>query len=94
VTEKIVAVLKRMQCPLVLEPHQIQGLDFVHIFPAVQWLLREALEMKENWKSLIESTAASQFSSFFGQKEVWPLPEGESTGARPDASARTDGAAR
>jgi len=35
-TEKIVGVLKRMRCPHRLEPHQIQGLDFIHIYPVVQ----------------------------------------------------------
>jgi len=35
-TEKIVGVLKRMKCPHRLEPHQIQGLDFIHIYPVVQ----------------------------------------------------------
>uniref|UniRef100_A0A803VV31 Coiled-coil domain-containing protein 93 n=1 Tax=Ficedula albicollis TaxID=59894 RepID=A0A803VV31_FICAL len=35
-TEKIVSVLPKMKCPHRLEPHQIQGLDFIHIFPVVQ----------------------------------------------------------
>lgn len=35
-TEKIVAVLPRMKCPHNIEPHQIQGLDFIHIYPVVQ----------------------------------------------------------
>lgn len=40
-TEKIVSVLPKMKCPHRLEPHQIQGLDFIHIFPVVQvWALR------------------------------------------------------
>lgn len=35
-TERIVSVLPRMKCPHRIEPHQIQGLDFIHIFPVVQ----------------------------------------------------------
>ena len=35
-TEKIVAVLPKMKCPHRIEPHQIQGLDFIHIYPVVQ----------------------------------------------------------
>lgn len=35
-TEKIVAVLPKIKCPLALEPHQIQGLDFIHIYPVIQ----------------------------------------------------------
>uniref|UniRef100_A0A8C5BQT5 Coiled-coil domain-containing protein 93 n=1 Tax=Gadus morhua TaxID=8049 RepID=A0A8C5BQT5_GADMO len=35
-TENIVSVLPKMKCPHRLEPHQIQGLDFIHIFPVIQ----------------------------------------------------------
>ncbi|KAK7905103.1 hypothetical protein WMY93_017710 [Mugilogobius chulae] len=35
-TEKIVSVLPKMKCPHRLEPHQIQGLDFIHIYPVIQ----------------------------------------------------------
>ena len=38
-TEKIVAVLPKMKCPHRIEPHQIQGLDFIHIYPVVQVIL-------------------------------------------------------
>lgn len=37
-TEKIVAVLPKIKCPHRIEPHQIQGLDCVHIFPIIQVL--------------------------------------------------------
>ena len=45
-TEKIVAVLPKMKCPHRIEPHQIQGLDFINIFPVVQWLVKKALETR------------------------------------------------
>lgn len=35
-TEKIVAMLPKMNCPHRIEPHQIQGLDCIHIFPVIQ----------------------------------------------------------
>lgn len=35
-TEKIVSVLPKMKCPYQVEPHQIQGLDCIHVFPVVQ----------------------------------------------------------
>ena len=46
-TESIVAVLPRMKCPHRIEPHQIQGLDFIHIFPVVQvsWWYLSALSV-------------------------------------------------
>ncbi|CAB1328820.1 unnamed protein product [Coregonus sp. 'balchen'] len=46
-TEKIVSVLPKMKCPHRLEPHQIQGLDFIHIFPVIQWLVKRAIETRE-----------------------------------------------
>ena len=45
-TEKIVSVLPKMKCPVQIEPHQIQGLDFINIFPVIQWLVKKALETR------------------------------------------------
>lgn len=42
-TEKIVAALPRMKCPYLIEPHQIQGLDFINIFPVIQWLVKRSV---------------------------------------------------
>ncbi|XP_071955129.1 coiled-coil domain-containing protein 93-like [Antedon mediterranea] len=61
-TEKIVAVLPRMKCPHRLEPHQIQGLDFIHIFPVVQWLVKRAIETKEEMGDQIRAFSVSQFN--------------------------------
>uniref|UniRef100_A0A915ERR8 Coiled-coil domain-containing protein 93 n=1 Tax=Ditylenchus dipsaci TaxID=166011 RepID=A0A915ERR8_9BILA len=33
-TERIVEVLPKVKCPHTIEPHQIQGLDCIHIFPS------------------------------------------------------------
>ena len=35
-----------MKCPYPIEPHQIQGKDFIHIFPVVQWLVKRVLERR------------------------------------------------
>ncbi|XP_041365709.1 coiled-coil domain-containing protein 93-like [Gigantopelta aegis] len=61
-TEKIVAVLPKMKCPHRIEPHQIQGLDFIHIYPVVQWLVKRAIETREEMGDYIRSFAVSQFS--------------------------------
>lgn len=63
-TEKIVAVLPRMKCPHRLEPHQIQGLDFIHIFPVIQWLVKKAIERKEEMGDYIREFSVSQFNKF------------------------------
>ncbi|XP_035994668.1 coiled-coil domain-containing protein 93 isoform X3 [Fundulus heteroclitus] len=60
-TEKIVSVLPKMKCPHRLEPHQIQGLDFIHIFPVIQWLVKRAIETREEMGDYVRSFSISQF---------------------------------
>lgn len=60
-TEKIVGALKRMKCPHRIEPHQIQGLDFIHIFPVVQWLVKKAMETRQEREDYIRAYSVSQF---------------------------------
>ncbi|KPP59075.1 hypothetical protein Z043_123040 [Scleropages formosus] len=60
-TEKLVSVLPKMKCPHRLEPHQIQGLDFIHIFPVVQWLVKCAIETKEEMGDYVRAYSVSQF---------------------------------
>ncbi|XP_075386387.1 coiled-coil domain-containing protein 93 isoform X2 [Tenrec ecaudatus] len=68
-SEKLVSVLPRMKCPHQLEPHQIQGMDFIHIFPVVQWLVKRAIETKEEMGDYIRSYSISQF------QKTYSLPE-------------------
>ena len=69
-TEKIVAVLPRMRCPHRLEPHQIQGLDFIHIFPVIQWLVKLAIATREEMGDYIRAFSESQFSKDHKTSEV------------------------
>jgi len=64
-TEKIVAVLPRMKCPHRIEPHQIQGLDFIHIFPVIQWLVKRAIETREVLGDKIRAYSVFQFNKKF-----------------------------
>ncbi|KAF2896178.1 hypothetical protein ILUMI_09995 [Ignelater luminosus] len=64
-TEKIVAVLPKMKCPHRIEPHQIQGLDCVHIFPVIQWLVQRSMEFRQEMSSFVQSYAVSQFNKEF-----------------------------
>ncbi|XP_057708655.1 coiled-coil domain-containing protein 93 isoform X1 [Corythoichthys intestinalis] len=70
-TEKIVSVLPKMKCPHQLEPHQIQGLDFIHIFPVVQWLVKRAIETREQMGDYVRAYSISQF------QKTYSLPEDE-----------------
>ncbi|VIO93768.1 Uncharacterized protein BM_BM12685 [Brugia malayi] len=64
-TEKVVEVLPQLKCPYTIEPYQIQGLDYIHIFPVVQWLVREAVRSKEQYGDSIRSHAIYQFAQRF-----------------------------
>ena len=46
-SEKVVAALKQMDCPLMLAPQQIQGLDYAKIFPVIQWLVKKLMESRD-----------------------------------------------
>lgn len=48
VSEKVVAALKQMECPMLLAPQQIQGLDYAKIYPVIQWLVKKLMESRDN----------------------------------------------
>ncbi|CAK1556176.1 unnamed protein product [Leptosia nina] len=60
-TEKIVKVLPTMKCPYIIEPHQIQGLDFINIFPLVQWLIKYSSEFREAKEDELRRFAVMQY---------------------------------
>ncbi|XP_065417664.1 coiled-coil domain-containing protein 93 isoform X1 [Chrysemys picta bellii] len=82
-TEKIVSVLPKMKCPHRLEPHQIQGLDFIHIFPVVQWLVKRAIETREEMGDYIRSYSISQF------QKTRSLPEDDEFMQRKEKAIKT-----
>lgn len=64
-TEKIVVVLPRLDCPYSLEPHQIQGLDYINIFPVVQWLVKRSVESRAENAERLKRFAVDQFHNDF-----------------------------
>lgn len=64
-TEKIIAVLPQMSCPYQLEPHQIQGLDVIHILPVVQWLCKTSAEKRKERAKKLSEFAVGQFQNSF-----------------------------
>ncbi|XP_064420038.1 coiled-coil domain-containing protein 93 isoform X2 [Latimeria chalumnae] len=82
-TEKIVSVLPKMKCPHRLEPHQIQGLDFIHTFPVIQWLVKRAIETREEMGDYIRSYSVSQF------QKTYSLPEDEDFLQRKEKAIKT-----
>ncbi|KAA0715565.1 Coiled-coil domain-containing protein 93 [Triplophysa tibetana] len=82
-TEKIVSVLPKMKCPHRLEPHQIQGLDFIHIFPVIQWLVKKAIETREEMGDYVRSYSISQF------QKTHTFPEDEEFTVRKEKAIST-----
>ncbi|XP_068428066.1 coiled-coil domain-containing protein 93 [Clinocottus analis] len=82
-TEKIVSVLPKMKCPHRLEPHQIQGLDFIHIFPVIQWLVKRAIETREEMGDYVRAYSISQF------QKTHSLPEDEEFLQKKEKAVRT-----
>lgn len=54
-----------MKCPFQLEPHQIQGLDFINIYPVVEWLVKRSAENRSEKAEKLKKLAASQFQNHF-----------------------------
>ncbi|CAO1357329.1 unnamed protein product [Diamesa serratosioi] len=64
-TEKIVGVLPLMKCPFIIEPHQIQGLDFINIWPVIQWLVKLSVQKRTEKAERLKLFAISQFHNHF-----------------------------
>ncbi|XP_037563673.1 coiled-coil domain-containing protein 93-like [Dermacentor silvarum] len=82
-TEKIVRVLLRMKCPHRIEPHQIQGLDFDHIFPVIQWLVKKAIETKAETEDIHREYAVYLFNKTHGSVDT----SGKDTSGRVQSAA-------
>lgn len=46
-SEKVVASLVKMKCPLQIFPHQISGMDFENILPVMKWLMKKLKESRD-----------------------------------------------
>lgn len=64
-TERIVLVLSRMKCSHAIEPHQIQGGDFIHIFPVVQWLVKRVFDRRAEIGNVNRAYALNQYKKYF-----------------------------
>ena len=53
----IVRALVNLKCPVQLQPHQIQGLDTVKLFPGFQWLVKRVMETREEEGDVTRSFA-------------------------------------
>jgi len=74
--ESVVRSLVKMQCPYPLQTYQIKGLDYVNIFPVVQWLVKKVIETR-----LDTGDTARRFSEY-EYSRVMPM-ESEKESVRP-----------
>jgi hypothetical protein len=57
-----------MKCPHAIEPHQIQGGDFIHIFPVVQWLVKRVFERRADIGDFNRAYTLNQYEKQFGER--------------------------
>ena len=58
-----------MSCPFIIQPHQIQGLDYPRLFPVIQWLVKIVLNFQQETAEFTRKQAAIQF------EKISKLPE-------------------
>lgn len=63
--ERVVAVLPIMKCPFTLEPHQIQGLDFINIHPVIQWLVKQSVNLRAEKAEKLKLFSVGEFHNHF-----------------------------
>lgn len=54
-----------MKCPFTLEPHQIQGLDFINIYPVIQWLVKESVNLRAAKAEKLKLFSVGEFHNHF-----------------------------
>ena len=56
-----------MKCPHAIEPHQIQGGDFIHMFPVVQWLVKRVFERRADTGDSNRAYTLNQYDKLFSR---------------------------
>ena len=76
-SDQIVRALVAMHCPHPLQSHQIQGLDYVHLFPVIQWLVRKVIETRRLTGDSSRLLSVHQFGQHFELPEERRREEGQ-----------------
>jgi hypothetical protein len=69
VSEKISAALKGVNCPYILNPIQLQGLDLPIIYQVLQWLVKKLLETRDERNEINRKNASCYFKTNFNFKQ-------------------------
>ena len=62
VSEKVVAGLKAINCPMTLNPVQIQGLDLKPLYQTLQWLQKRLLETRDERNALNKKISVNYYN--------------------------------
>ena len=62
VSEKVVAGLKAINCPMTLNPIQIQGLDLKPLYQTLQWLQKRLLETRDERNALNKKISVNLYN--------------------------------
>lgn len=65
-TERLVMVLRVMNCPHQIEPHQIVGLDYANLLPLIKWLVKRSAEAREEHEAFNRLLALRHFNRVTG----------------------------
>jgi len=65
IAESIIHALLKMKCRIPVQPQQIRGLDFINIFPVIQWLVKKVIETRQETGDLIRQFSEAQFNKYF-----------------------------
>eukprot|EP01132_Coremiostelium_polycephalum_P002788 gene2788-3467_t len=62
ISEELIKALNRMKCPFPLQAQQIQGLNYINLFPIIRWLIAKVIETREETGDLLRMYSESMFS--------------------------------
>ena len=69
VSEKVVAGLKAINCPMTLNPVQIQGLDLKPLYQTLQWLQKRLLETRDERNALNKKISVNFYDKEYTEPE-------------------------
>ena len=78
VCEKITAGLKSINCPFMISPIQIQGLDLKPIYQTLQWLVKRLFETRDERNEMNKRFSVSYIDTHIPPKQI-ELPSNEET---------------
>lgn len=67
--DQLVKALVKIRCPHPLQSHQIQGLDYDHLFPVIQWLVRRVIEHRRLTGDLVRAQSLASFDKSYALPE-------------------------